>query len=340
MSLLPAAPSPDIVRLRNEGYEVEIRGAYLLVSHVPYVDSNRTIQYGVLVSTVQIAADKVVGPPPDHVAHFAGSAPCHKDGTIMKQIQHPGALPSTLLGADIPVQRWFSHKPLSGYPDYYSKMTRYIEVISAPASSLDQSVTAQTFTAVPGAPRGVGVPLSGHQFQPRRHRRDHQQAQRVQGRHRWARRHRLLRARLGVEGHRPTRSIFTTATNSPSTMPSAHPARPSLDQLRTPPKKVAYWTEIYSRMRRGIFAHAEFIDGSNVGMLRGLDFVFICVDDGRAKRAVVEALEARLVPFIDVGMGVQIVDGQLLGMLRTTVSTPEKTRPLPQAGFLRSGASR
>jgi len=38
-----------------------------------------------------------------------------------------------------------SNKPANGYPDYFAKMTRYIEVISAPAKSMDASVTAQTF---------------------------------------------------------------------------------------------------------------------------------------------------------------------------------------------------
>ena len=62
MSHQPANPSPDIVRLRNEGYEVEIRGTHLLISHVPYVNSTRQIEFGTLVSTLALAGDKVTKP--------------------------------------------------------------------------------------------------------------------------------------------------------------------------------------------------------------------------------------------------------------------------------------
>ena len=40
--------SPDLKRLRDEGYEIEVRGGYLLIHHIPFVDQNRQIKYGVL----------------------------------------------------------------------------------------------------------------------------------------------------------------------------------------------------------------------------------------------------------------------------------------------------
>jgi hypothetical protein len=55
-----------------------------------------------------------------------------------------------------------------------------------------------------------------------------------------------------------------------------------------------------------------------------LDFVFICIDVGRAKREIVTLLESGFVSFIDVGMGVQLGDGNLLGIVRVTTSTPRK----------------
>ena len=30
--------SPDLKRLRDEGYEIEVRGGYLLIHHIPFVD--------------------------------------------------------------------------------------------------------------------------------------------------------------------------------------------------------------------------------------------------------------------------------------------------------------
>jgi hypothetical protein len=48
------------------------------------------------------------------------------------------------------------------------------------------------------------------------------------------------------------------------------------------------------------------------------------VDKGSAKKNVVVFLEAKSIPFIDVGMGVHVGDNNLLGMLRTTTSTRSK----------------
>ena len=40
-------------------------------------------------------------------------------------------------------------------------------------------------------------------------------------------------------------------------------------------------------MRRGVVSHPEFLDEGNVAELDGMDFVFIAVDDGPAKRVIV-----------------------------------------------------
>src|SRR5205823_5343453 len=99
------------------------------------------------------------------------------------------------------------------------------------------------------------------------------------------------------------------------------PGAPSLEDLAKHPTKVAFFKDLYSRMHRGIIAHDHAIDASNADELTGLDFVFICLDRGEAKKVIIETLEASDIPFVDVGMGVQEVDGSLLGVLRTTTST-------------------
>jgi hypothetical protein len=99
------------------------------------------------------------------------------------------------------------------------------------------------------------------------------------------------------------------------------PGAPSMEQLRTKPKKVHYFREIYSRMHKGIVAHDCYIDGDTVEQLRGADFVFLCVDRGRARRTIASKLEEFGVPFVDVGMGIQVGDGELIGVVRVTTST-------------------
>jgi hypothetical protein len=67
------------------------------------------------------------------------------------------------------------------------------------------------------------------------------------------------------------------------------------------------------------------MDESNVGRLREMSFVFLCLDRGTDKKHIVAKLTEFGVPFVDVGMGVQLVgDSMLDGILRVTVGTPAK----------------
>jgi hypothetical protein len=52
-----------------------------------------------------------------------------------------------------------------------------------------------------------------------------------------------------------------------------------------------------------------------------MDFVFVCVDSGDAKKVIVEKLQQYGKPFIDVGMGVYETDARLAGIVRVTAST-------------------
>lgn len=103
------------------------------------------------------------------------------------------------------------------------------------------------------------------------------------------------------------------------------PGAPSIEELKARPYKVDYFTSIYSRMRRGIVPHQFHITSENVALLEPMEFVFICMDAGKAKLAVVEKLEAMSIPFVDVGMGVNIDEtDSLRGILRVTTSTKNK----------------
>lgn len=137
--------SPDLKKLRDEGYEVFIKGAFVLVSHIPYVNSGRKICYGTLVTDPTVAGNKT-GVPRNHVIFFTGEQPCHKDGTIITALVH--GQNKIMIGEGIEIERSFSNKPPNGYTDYYHKFKTYIDIISGPAQSIDNSVKAQTFRLV------------------------------------------------------------------------------------------------------------------------------------------------------------------------------------------------
>src|SRR5438093_183681 len=143
MSHQPVSRSPDLKRLRDEGYDVEVRSNHLLVTGVPYVNSQKVILRGTLVSELTLAGE-VTTTPGTHVAMFIGDHPCNKDGSEIAQIKHGSA--NKDLGNGLVVNHSFSNKPPDGYKDYYAKMTRYIEIISHPALSIDPSLTAKNFS--------------------------------------------------------------------------------------------------------------------------------------------------------------------------------------------------
>lgn len=320
MSHQPVNPSPDIVRLCNEGYEVEIRGAHLLISHVPCVNSSGEIEFGTLVSTLSLAGNTITKPD-THVVYFCGPHPCHKDGSMMSQIQH-GSQTQTLAGG-IVVNHSFSNKPPNGYPDYYEKMNRYVEIISAPAQSLDPTVTAKTFRVMEAKPEE-----SVFRYHDTNSTRAEIEAitEKLKGQ-------KVAIVGLGGTGSYVLDLVAKTPVDEIHLFDGdtfcqhnafRAPGAPSVEQLRTPPLKVAYFTEIYSRMRRNIFGHPIAVNVTNMHLLSGLDFVFICMDDGRPKREIVTMLETSAVAFIDVGIGVQFGDGNLLGIVRVTTSTARK----------------
>ena len=99
------------------------------------------------------------------------------------------------------------------------------------------------------------------------------------------------------------------------------PGAASLDDLRKQSMKVGYYSEKYSEMRTGIVPHPVFVTASNVQVLSQYDFVFVCVDNGLARKVILESLEQTDVSFIDVGMGLYFENGSIGGIVRVTAST-------------------
>ena len=102
------------------------------------------------------------------------------------------------------------------------------------------------------------------------------------------------------------------------------PGAASVEELRQKPKKVEYFAKKYSAMRRGIVAHDYRVTQHNAGELSGFDFVFLCQDSTNDKEALLQSLNAAEVSYVDIGMGVELVDGALLGIVRTTTASRSK----------------
>ena len=86
--------------------------------------------------------------------------------------------------------------------------------------------------------------------------------------------------------------------------------------------KVEALSRQYAQWHAGIDAIPERITVANIERLAGFDFVFVSVDDGSARRVIVDWLSAKGITYVDCGMGLDLTDGTLGGILRVTASTP------------------
>lgn len=310
----------DLKRLRDEGYDIEVTSGHLVVKRIPYVNSKKEIRYGTLVSELSLNGD-ITTTPSTHVVHFAGEYPCDRNGTPIEKIRNQSQ-PQTL-GGGLAIEHSFSSKPTGGYKDHHEKMTTYVFILSNQARSIDASVTATPFPAIQAEPDD-----SVFEYLDTATSRAGIGALNLK----------LEADRIGIVGLGGTGSyILDLVAKTPvreihlfdGDRFSQHnafraPGAPSLQDLRDAPQKVNYLRTQYSRMHRGITAHDGFVAGDNVAQLRGMTFVFLCLDDGEAKRPIVAELEASGIPFIDVGMGLQCVDEKLYGIVRVTTSTAAK----------------
>jgi hypothetical protein len=312
--------SPDLRRLQNEGYEIEIRGAYLVVSHVPYVTAERKVAYGSLVSELTLAGDRTARPS-THVIYFDGTQPCHRDGSPIRGILHGEAVQQ--LAPGLTVTRSFSNKPPEGYTDYHHKIARYVEILALPAAAIDPAARAQTYRPVTS-----DEPQSPLAYLDTNASRGHIQAiaARLQG-------HKIGIVGLGGTGSYVLDLVAKTPVaeirlfdgdrflqHNAFRAPGAAP----LDELRSCPTKVEYLSGIYSRMHRGIQPYSRHLTAEDLSSLAGLNFVFLCLDVGPVKRAIAEFLVEQKTSFIDTGLGVQTTEDRLLGLVRVTTATPAK----------------
>jgi len=321
MSHAQIRASPDLQRLVNEGYEVSVRGGYLVVDSIPYVTPNREVARGALVSELTLNGDRAERPT-THVMMFTGEHhPCNANGKPIEGIRHGSR--NVMIDGRLVAKHSFSNKPQGGYADYFEKFHTYATILSGPAASLDPDATPKTFR-----PTEAPEESPFHYLETASARAGIAEAtMKLEG-------HRLAIVGLGGSGayaldliaKTPVREIHLFDGDRFFTHNAFRaPGAASVETLREGPLKVDYLHAIYSRMHRGIVPHGIALDESNVGELAGMDFVFLCIDDGAAKAPIVAYLEDQGIPFVDVGMGLEL-DGQgrLGGVLRTTTSTPAK----------------
>jgi tRNA A37 threonylcarbamoyladenosine dehydratase len=333
MSLQQINRSPDLKALQDDGYEIAIKSGHLVLYNVPYVDAKKQVKRGMLISTLDLSGDVTVKPS-THVALFSGGHPCDKNGQELENLRHSNSRQEICEG--IVAERSFSCKPEGGYDNYYHKMTTYAEMITAHAQSITPDATARTYAVIQSddpedvfnyidtASSRAGINMVSKKLES---------------------------LKIGIVGLGGTGSyILDLVAKTP--VQEIHlfdgddflqhnafrcPGAATIEEFSRRLKKVDYFAERYAPMRKNIFAHNEHLNEENLTLLDNLDFVFISIDAGASKPPIIAKLEADNISFIDVGMGIELIDDKLLGILRVTTNTTDKRDHLKKRVSLSGG---
>lgn len=320
--------NPDLSGLRAEGLDIVIsKSKHLLILGVPYVNAAKEIKRGTIASVLDLAGEATV-PPDSHVVFFVGEPPCDEHGSVL-----PGVSQNTnhALGEGFVPNHQISRKPTTGptpgkYADYYEKIKTYIAIICNPAQAIDHAVNPYThpvvvpdeeddslFNYIDTAATKTGIVAANRKLEGPKI------------------------AIVGAGGTGGYVLDFVAKTPVAEIHLFDHdvflnhnafrcPGAPSLDDLNKKQMKVDYFAGLYSRMRKRIIPHSYFIDESTIEQLKELSFVFICIDKGTRKRLIIERLQEWGIPFIDVGMGIQLGDDNKLGGIVTVTSSTANKR--------------
>jgi len=317
--------SPDLRRLRDEGYEIEVRGAFLVVHSVPYVKARREVDFGKIVTDLTLN-NETTQRPGDHQVWFQGVHPHNSDGTILTAIRHSTATRTLIEGIEVHHRFSCNPKAEGGYPDYHAKVSRYVEIIQNQAKAIDPSVDARTwkpirslddtsvFLYTDSASSRAGIANVAIK---------------------------LAVPKIAIVGLGGTGSyVLDLVAKTPAW--EIHlfdgdnflqhnafraPGAASIEDLEAGLKKVEYFARIYGKMRRGIVTHPEFVTDTNVNQLAHFDFVFVCVDKPAVRKLISGFLAKESIPFVDVGMELELIEEEqcLIGTCRVTSSSAMKS---------------
>ena len=312
----------DLKRLRDDGYEIEIKGGHLFAHHIPYLNSSLKIKYGTIVTVLSLINPNIIGTPPDHTVYFSGEVPYNKDGQPLNAIilsSNDLQLSPTIL-----VNHHFSSRPTTGnYPSYFEKIRTYIEILSSQAKFIESKVSAKTFKVIPDTDEEsvfhyidtnssrANIEMINTKFENQK----------------------IAIIGLGGTGSYILDLVAKTPVaeirlydNDVFQQHNAYrsPGVPSIKKLNSQPKKVKYFSSIYSKLHKYIKPYAVRITEKNLHLLKGLSFVFICIDKNEARALIISKLIKLGIPFIDVGLGVNFAENNLMGTIRVTVGTSSK----------------
>ncbi|XQA61835.1 ThiF family adenylyltransferase [Xanthomonas sacchari] len=328
--------SPELQRLRDEGYDLEIRDNHLLVKRIAYATVDKTVAVGTLVIALNLTAD-VAQRAPDHTAWFIGQTPCDSFGQPLNKIINSSERMERAPG--LWTDHFFSSKPKSGlYSGYYEQVASYAKMLLVHAQGIDPQATATPRASpVQDHPKSVFVyedsasPRAGLSVPTAKLRGQ-----------------RIAIVGLGGTGAHLLDLICKTPVACLDLFDGdrleqhnafRYPGAVPLAVLKDAPYKVNYLAKVYGEIHTCIRPNAVMITEVNIQALLNYDTVFVCVDHGAVRELIANTLSGSAVVVIDVGMGVKLnAANEVYAVVRTTVldgdnwDAAKATLPLGEGG--------
>jgi ThiF family len=311
----------DLRRLVEKGYAVAFDSNYLVVRDIPYLDSERKLQIGAIVTKLEFIDQERVTQT-DHQVFFAGSVPYSLDGNPIPNLGGgPAPLALSEASKDVVVQRSFSNKPMKTgkFQDFFEKIESYVAIISGPAIEL--------YNANPYTFRVVKEVTSETVFKFHDTLTSRAEITDLSAKFKDD-----VIAVIGLGGtgayvldflvKTPVREIRAFDLDL-FHVHNAFRSPGKLDSNELGKLKAEVYRSRYDNFRTGLTVTPKLIDASSSDELNGVTFAFVCVDKGSSRAGIFDLLISKGIPFIDVGMGLSRKNGSLNGMLRTTYYSAE-----------------
>lgn len=307
---------------------------YLVIRDIPYLDNNRQLQKGAIVTKlVFIDENRVI--QDDHQIFFAGSVPCNLDGKpIPNLFARPTQLALSEASSDVVVQFQFSNKPridnkLVPFVDFFEKIESYVGIISGPAND--------RYGASPYTFRTIEQEKDYSVFKFRDTLTSRAEITDLSANFKDD-----VVAIIGLGGtgsyvldflaKTPVREIRIFDLDKYYVHNAFRsPGRVQSDELGKIKTEVFYAR--YENFRTGLTSEPKYIDATCNTDLNGVTFAFVCVDKGTSRASIFDLLISMHIPFIDVGMGLKRKNSLLNGMLRTTYYSVEEGQKVCEMGL-------
>jgi molybdopterin/thiamine biosynthesis adenylyltransferase len=307
-----------IKRLLDANYAISLVEGFLVVHDVPYLDSAKKLKKALLAAPLHTPTPTTLGPPFNHQMFWSGEQPYNLDDTPISLANIPGNV--SLLGVHFP--RNLSNKPPEGFGNYFDLVEHYVVLISGPAEELF-GATAKT-----GAQYNVSSSTSVFKvrdtFSAKAELTDLNQL--------------LAEEHIAIVGLGGTGSYvldFMVKTPVKTILAFDYDIFEVHNAFRSPGEtnfddfgrlKTDTYLRKYDNFRHGLTFQKLKVGRTDDNSFAGVTFAFVCIDDGESRGAICDMLLRLGIPFIDVGMGVELEHEKLDGLIRTTLFTDESSK--------------